>query len=361
MDRSALALLSVLSLVNAQAALTNIVGGNGVTNVGLGVQSQTPNSGQGITVSGGGCGAANTAQALATSTANGIATPDDSGNLNMEVFIINSQGEGPYTCALDTTGAGNSFNTPLTIKTNVNNQVGQACSLVAAMPSGITCPSAGCIVQCKNSAGFGGCVPVAPSNTATGSSGTDGNTGSAATGNSGNAGNAGDTGNNGNTGNTGNTGNAGNAGNTGNPGNSGSPGQVAKRATPPGNGADPNVNVKDPEPQRNPPVQPPPSPTPPAPKPGKAGKPEKRATPPGNGAAGNKVNTGATATTQRNGNQNPNPNVNTNAATNGREPQQNPAVRPPPSKVPQPPAGQAHANGPVGGRMVKAMKKRRMH
>ncbi|KAH8926072.1 hypothetical protein BT69DRAFT_1035866 [Atractiella rhizophila] len=280
----------------------------------------------------------------------------------MEVFIINSQGEGPYTCALDTTGRRkliqHSFDNQ-----DQRKQPSWSGVFLSSLPchQESPCPSTGCIVQCKNSAGFGGCVPVAPSNTATGSSGTGGNTGSAATGNSGNAGNVGDTGNNGNAGNTGNTGNAGNAGNTGNPGNSGSPGQVAKRATPPGNGADRNVNVKDPEPQRNPPVQPPPSPTPPAPKPGKAGKPVKRATPPGNGAAGNKVNTGATATTQRNGNQNANPDVNTNAAANGRQPQPNPAVRPPPSKVPQPPAGQAHANGPVGGRMVKAMKKRRMH
>ncbi|KAH8914676.1 hypothetical protein BT69DRAFT_1326074, partial [Atractiella rhizophila] len=172
MYRSALTLLSVLSLVNAHAALTNIAGGNGVTNVGLGVQSQTPNQGQAIRVSGNSCGVGNTAQALAASTANGIATPDANGNLNMQVFIINGDGGGPYTCALDTTGTGNSFNTPLTIKTNVGNNVGQASSLVAAMPAGTSCPATGCIVQCKNNSGFGGCVPVASTNNAVAATGT---------------------------------------------------------------------------------------------------------------------------------------------------------------------------------------------
>ncbi|KAH8914679.1 hypothetical protein BT69DRAFT_1357550 [Atractiella rhizophila] len=226
MDRSAIVLLSLLSLVNAQSALINIVGGNGVTNVGLGVQSQTPSEAQGITVSDNSCGASNTNQALATSTAEGIATPDASGNLNMEVFIINSNGDGPYTCALDTSGTGDSFDTPLTIKTNVNNKVGEACSLVAAMPSGITCPTTGCIVQCKNSAGFGGCVPVLPSNNAAASTGTTGsttNTGSA-------VGSSDDTGNAENTGDTGSAGDSGNTGDASDSGNGANGNNAVKRA-----------------------------------------------------------------------------------------------------------------------------------
>ncbi|KAH8917041.1 hypothetical protein BT69DRAFT_1355078 [Atractiella rhizophila] len=237
MDRSAIVLLSLLSLVNAQSALINIVGGNGVTNVGLGVQSQTPSEAQGIAVSDNSCGASNTNQALATSTAGGIATPDDSGNLNMEVFIINSDGDGPYTCALDTSGTGDSFDTPLTIKTNVNNKVGEACSLVAAMPSGITCPTTGCIVQCKNSAGFGGCVPVLPSNNGAASTGTTGSTTN--TGSAGNDGSNDDTGNTESAGDTGSAGNSGNAGGASDSGNGANGNNAVKRAA-----ASPSNTVK---------------------------------------------------------------------------------------------------------------------
>ncbi len=94
----------------------------------------------------------------------------------MTLHQVNTDGAGPYSCAIDTTGTGNDFSTALTVLTQVdgqqgNNPNGQASdhTLAVAIPAGTECTgtvagqSGVCMVRCNNPAQagpFGGCVPV---------------------------------------------------------------------------------------------------------------------------------------------------------------------------------------------------------
>jgi len=111
-------------------------------------------------------------QAAVTS---GLPQVSAGGQLTMTLHQINADGAGPYTCMIDMTGTGQSFQ-QLVVTSNVPGNRGNRIagsltdfSLVAAMPANMQCVGASgtatgiCMVRCQNPAAagpFGGCVPV---------------------------------------------------------------------------------------------------------------------------------------------------------------------------------------------------------
>ncbi|KAF2839919.1 hypothetical protein M501DRAFT_1016003 [Patellaria atrata CBS 101060] len=97
------------------------------------------------------------------------------GQVMMTLHQVNADGAGPYTCMVDPTGTGTSFQA-MTVTQQVpgnrgRERDGEATDfpLTAQMPAGVTCTGtvAGqtgvCMVRCENPARagpFGGCVPV---------------------------------------------------------------------------------------------------------------------------------------------------------------------------------------------------------
>lgn len=99
------------------------------------------------------------------------------GQLMMTLHQVNGDGAGPYTCMMDASGTGQSFDTMLQVTQNVdgnargrnNDQQMQDLPLNVAIPADAACTGtvAGqsnvCMVKCMNPARagpFGGCVPV---------------------------------------------------------------------------------------------------------------------------------------------------------------------------------------------------------
>jgi hypothetical protein len=98
------------------------------------------------------------------------------GEISMTVHQVNSDGAGPYTCMIDSTGTGTQW-VEMQVTTNIEgsrrgrNEDTEASDLplTAAIPADQTCTGtvAGqenvCMVRCENPARagpFGGCVPV---------------------------------------------------------------------------------------------------------------------------------------------------------------------------------------------------------
>ncbi len=104
-----------------------------------------------------------------------IAQVSAGGWLFMILHQITGDGNGPYTCGIDTTGAGTSYS-QLTITRQVpgqspylNSVWATSFPLQAAMPADLKCTGSFggmnniCLIRCQNSAvngPFGGCVPV---------------------------------------------------------------------------------------------------------------------------------------------------------------------------------------------------------
>jgi len=196
-----LTLLAAGHLVAGHGAITGAVGDQGGAGTAIGIDLSTPRTGTtrqpfeqdttafkgdnadtcGQTLenkeSGGNDVESGTAAVLAQTggTLPQISTTGG-GSLTMTLHQVNTDGAGPYQCAIDTTGTGTDFSTQLTVLTQVdgqqgNNQNGQASdhTLAVAIPAGTTCTGtvAGqsnvCMVRCNNPAQagpFGGCVPV---------------------------------------------------------------------------------------------------------------------------------------------------------------------------------------------------------
>lgn len=195
------AILLVLAVaarsVSAHAAILASNGANGVDSQGFGIDTSTPRdsplpgqpeqdtsiirddeieSGQA-----GACGrteesgSLDVATEMKKATANGLATAGADGSVTMTVHQVNQDGAGPFTCDVDATGTGKSFQS-MDVTQNVPGQnlpfIGSLSGttttnfkLVAQMPAGTKCTGTGgaCLVRCRNAAiagPFGSCVAV---------------------------------------------------------------------------------------------------------------------------------------------------------------------------------------------------------
>lgn len=114
-------------------------------------------------------------QAILAETGDQLPQVTAGGELNMTLHQVNSDGGGPYTCAINADGTGESWEdidvTTTPPGKNSRNRDGAATDfpLVAAIPEDQTCTGTvagqanACLVRCKNDAGagpFGGVVPV---------------------------------------------------------------------------------------------------------------------------------------------------------------------------------------------------------
>ncbi|KAI5807573.1 hypothetical protein DFH27DRAFT_479298 [Peziza echinospora] len=171
-------------LVDAHGLITAASGNIGGKGTGLGVDPkinhQTSSSQADTTVFGNGAqgcgrtqqqGTLNVPALVNALTALPIVTPG--GTLTMTLHQINGDGAGPYSCTLDTSGAGTAFNAnqKLEVVTQVpgNNGISNAAKtdfpLVVKMPAAMACAgTAGagkvagvCVVKCQSARGFGGC------------------------------------------------------------------------------------------------------------------------------------------------------------------------------------------------------------
>ncbi|TGJ81407.1 hypothetical protein E0Z10_g7352 [Xylaria hypoxylon] len=190
-----LGLMSVAHLVAGHGAIINAVGDAGGSGMALGIDSSTPRDGTrrkpfqqdttrfkgdqadtiGETLGGGDNDIDQGTQAIMAETGDELPQVTQGGELNMTLHQVNSDGGGPYTCAINADGTGQTWQ-DLTVTTtppgkNSRNRQGAATDfpLVAAIPNDQTCTGtvAGqdntCLVRCMNAARagpFGGVVPV---------------------------------------------------------------------------------------------------------------------------------------------------------------------------------------------------------
>jgi len=96
-----------------------------------------------------------------------LASVPASGSMIVPMFLLNEDGDGPYTADLDTTGSGTAF-TPVTVTQNINGFLGfgtsfqQTSQLTVQMPPNTQCNPM-CLLRVRNNtpAGpFGGCIPM---------------------------------------------------------------------------------------------------------------------------------------------------------------------------------------------------------
>jgi len=157
----ALVISATASLVAGHAALVQVGTKNGLgvtktTNLGTGdairVSTQDP------------CGPNVN---LASLSADDATPLNSDGTLSMSVFQVNGDGAGPFNVAIDTTGTGKSFDTPVDITTQVPGTNGVSGASEEAFPldikvsTNVACTGGTtgnlCLVQVKNPSGFGGC------------------------------------------------------------------------------------------------------------------------------------------------------------------------------------------------------------
>jgi Egh16-like virulence factor len=157
----ALLISTTASLVAGHAALVTVGTKNGLgvtktTNLGTGdairVSTQDP------------CGPNVN---LASLSADDATPLNSDGTLSMSVFQVNGDGAGPFNVAIDTTGTGKSFDTPVDVTTQVPGTNGVSGASEEAFPldvkvsTNVACTGGTtgnlCLVQVKNPSGFGGC------------------------------------------------------------------------------------------------------------------------------------------------------------------------------------------------------------
>ncbi|KAH8923062.1 hypothetical protein BT69DRAFT_1219522 [Atractiella rhizophila] len=189
-----LAFYALLPIVYSHSVITSVNGANGIDSDGFGVDPTTPRDGSAnkpfqqdtsiirdreiASGRAGPCGRTQQAgnvdvQAeMTAAVANGLATAASDGSVTMTVHQVNQDGAGPFTCDVDATGTGQSFQA-MQVTQDVPGDVPFVGSLsrakatdfqlVAKMPAGMTCsgPGGACLVRCRNNAiagPFGSCV-----------------------------------------------------------------------------------------------------------------------------------------------------------------------------------------------------------
>ncbi|KAI1274884.1 hypothetical protein F5Y07DRAFT_192248 [Xylaria sp. FL0933] len=190
-----LGLMAFVHLVAGHGAITNAVGDAGGSGMALGIDTSTPRDGTrrrpfqqdstrfkgdqadtvGETVGAGDNDIEQGTQAILAETGDQLPQITQGGELNMTLHQVNSDGGGPYTCAINADGTGQTWE-DITVTTtppgeNSRNRDGAATDfpLVAAIPDDQTCTGTvagqdnACLVRCMNAARagpFGGVVPV---------------------------------------------------------------------------------------------------------------------------------------------------------------------------------------------------------
>ncbi|KAI1131433.1 hypothetical protein F5Y10DRAFT_275487 [Nemania abortiva] len=200
-------LLSVAHLVAGHGAIIKAVGDAGGSGMALGIDSSTPRDGTrrrpfqqdstrfkgdqadtiGETLGGGDNDVEQGTQAIMAETGDQLPQVSQGGELNMTLHQVNSDGGGPYTCAINADGTGQTWEdidvTTTPPGRNSRNRDGAATDfpLVAAIPDDQTCTGTvagqdnACLVRCMNDANagpFGGVVPVQMAGASTGNSTT---------------------------------------------------------------------------------------------------------------------------------------------------------------------------------------------
>ncbi|KAI1359071.1 hypothetical protein F5Y08DRAFT_345069 [Xylaria arbuscula] len=200
----ALGLMSIAHLVAGHGAITEATGDAGGTGMALGIDTSTPRDGTrrrpfqqdstrfrgdqedtiGETIGAGDNDIEQGTQAIMAETGDQLPQISQGGELTMTLHQVNSDGGGPYTCAINADGTGESWE-DLTVTTtppgeNSRNREGAATDfpLVAAIPDDQACTGTvagqdnACLVRCMNDARagpFGGVVPVQMAGNSTGS------------------------------------------------------------------------------------------------------------------------------------------------------------------------------------------------
>ncbi|KAF2963449.1 hypothetical protein GQX73_g10121 [Xylaria multiplex] len=200
-----LGLMSVAHLVAGHGAIVNAVGDAGGSGMALGIDSSTPRDGTrrrpfqqdstrfrgdqadtiGETLGGGDNDIEQGTQAIMAETGDELPQITQGGELNMTLHQVNADGGGPYTCAINADGTGQTWE-DLTVTTtppgrNSRNREGAATDfpLVAAIPDDQACTGTvagqdnACLVRCMNDARagpFGGVVPVQMAGSSSGNS-----------------------------------------------------------------------------------------------------------------------------------------------------------------------------------------------
>ncbi|KAI8626214.1 hypothetical protein F5Y19DRAFT_229964 [Xylariaceae sp. FL1651] len=190
-----LGLVSFAHLAAGHGAIIKAVGDVGGSGMAIGIDTSTPRDGTkrnpfqqdttrfkgdqadtvGETLAGGNNDVEAGTQAILAETGDQLPQVSQGGSVNMTLHQINSDGGGPYTCAINADGTGQTWQ-DITVTTtppgkNSRNPSGAKTDfpLVAAIPADQTCTGtvAGqantCLVRCKNAARagpFGGVVPV---------------------------------------------------------------------------------------------------------------------------------------------------------------------------------------------------------
>ncbi|KAI1353626.1 hypothetical protein F5Y01DRAFT_322852 [Xylaria sp. FL0043] len=190
-----LGLMAFAHLVAGHGAITNAVGDAGGSGMALGIDTSTPRDGTrrrpfqqdstrfkgdqadtvGETIGAGDNDIEQGTQAILAETGDQLPQITQGGELNMTLHQVNSDGGGPYTCAINADGTGQTWE-DITVTTtppgeNSRNRDGAATDfpLVAAIPDDQTCTGTvagqdnACLVRCMNAARagpFGGVVPV---------------------------------------------------------------------------------------------------------------------------------------------------------------------------------------------------------
>ncbi|KAI1173084.1 hypothetical protein F4777DRAFT_467224 [Nemania sp. FL0916] len=190
-----LGLMSIAHLVAGHGCITNAVGDAGGSGMALGIVASTPRDGTkrkpfqqdttrfrgdladtiGETLGGGDNDIEKGTQSILAQTGDQLPQVSQGGQLNMTLHQINTDGRGPYVCAINADGTAQTWKA-LTVTTtppgkNSKNPKGAATDfpLVAEIPEDQTCTGTvagqdnACLVRCMNDARagpFGGVVPV---------------------------------------------------------------------------------------------------------------------------------------------------------------------------------------------------------
>ncbi|KAI0968434.1 hypothetical protein F4678DRAFT_199913 [Xylaria arbuscula] len=198
-----LGLVSLAHLVAGHGAITNAVGDAGGSGMALGIDTSTPRDGTkrkpfqqdstrfrgaqadtiGETLEGGDNNIEAGTQAIMAETGDTLPQVSQGGELNMTLHQVNSDGGGPYTCAINSDGTGQTWSdlevTTTPPGSNSRNPSGAKTDfpLVAAIPDDQACTGTvagqdnACLVRCMNAARagpFGGVVPVQMAGNSTG-------------------------------------------------------------------------------------------------------------------------------------------------------------------------------------------------
>jgi len=180
--------------VHGHGAMVAVTGANGITAIGMGIDTATPRDGTrrnpfqqdtsiirdeeiadgeagpcGRTLAG---GVNDVAAGVEAASSAGLPSMSATGQVSMTIHQINGDGAGPYTCEMSTDATGTTF-VPMTVITNVPGEDSRSRAratdfpLVAQAAPGAACTGGpngdACIVRCRNDARagpFGGCAVV---------------------------------------------------------------------------------------------------------------------------------------------------------------------------------------------------------